>query len=76
MAAPIVSAAAAIIRSKNTDKNQYSSRYIMGQLVNATESKVNYVGSLGDNTYPRLNIRQKLSINTKTRVVFQRYPDF
>ncbi len=72
MAAPVVSAAAAIIRSKNTDKNQYSSRYIMGQLVNATESRVNYEGSLGDkHTYPRLNIRQSLQLTPKPELCFK-----
>ncbi|SEH74381.1 Subtilase family protein [Ruminococcus flavefaciens] len=41
MAAPNVAAAAAIIRSKYTDKNKYTSRFIMGQLVSATSSIAN-----------------------------------
>ncbi len=37
MAAPVVSAIAAIIRSANPDKATYSSRYIMGQIASATD---------------------------------------
>ena len=40
MATPNVAAAAAILRSKYTDKSKYSSRYIMGQLCSATTSSV------------------------------------
>lgn len=42
MAAPMVSAEAAILRSSLKDKDTYSSRYIMGQLVGATEDTITY----------------------------------
>ncbi len=56
MAAPNVSAAAAILRSKYTDKSKYSSRYIMGQLCSATTSR-----AYGYRSYPELNIRDSLT---------------
>ena len=62
MAAPNVAAAAAILRSKYTDKSKYSSRYIMGQLCSATSSRVDFVGKNGDHhSYPLLNIRDSLT---------------
>ena len=62
MATPNVSAAAAILRSKYTDKSKYSSRYIMGQLCSATTSRVDFVGKNGDHhSYPVLNIRDSLT---------------
>ena len=62
MATPNVSAAAAILRSKYTDKSKYSSRYIMGQLCSATTSRVDFWGKLGDyHSYPVLNIRDSLT---------------
>ena len=62
MATPNVSAAAAILRSKYTDKSKYSSRYIMGQLCSATSSRVDFWGKLGDyHSYPVLNIRDSLT---------------
>lgn len=62
MATPNVSAAAAILRSKYTDKSKYSSRYIMGQLCSATSSRVDFWGKLGDyHIYPVLNIRDSLT---------------
>lgn len=61
MATPNVAAAAAILRSKYTDKSKYSSRYIMGQLCSATSSRVDFVGKNGDHhSYPLLNIRDSL----------------
>lgn len=56
MAAPNVSAAASILRSKYTDKSKYSSRYIMGQLCSATSSR-----AYGFRSYPELNIRDSLT---------------
>lgn len=62
MAAPNVAAAAAILRSKYTDKSKYNSRYIMGQLCSATSSRVDFLGKLGDHhIYPVLNIRDSLT---------------
>ena len=62
MATPNVAAAAAILRSKYTDKSKYSSRYIMGQLCSATSSRVDFVGKNGDHhSYPMLNIRDSLT---------------
>ncbi len=43
MAAPLVSAAAALIRSKFSDKQAFSSRFIMGQLASATDKSLTYV---------------------------------
>lgn len=56
MATPNVAAAAAILRSKYTDKSKYSSRYIMGQLCSATISR-----AYGFRSYPELNIRDSLT---------------
>lgn len=62
MAAPNVAAAAAILRSKYTDKTKYNSRYIMGQLCSATSSRVDFCSKLGDHhSYPVLNIRDSLT---------------
>ena len=62
MATPNVAAAAAILRSKYTDKSKYNSRYIMGQLCSATTSRVDFWGKLGDHhIYPVLNIRDSLT---------------
>lgn len=62
MATPNVSAAAAILRSKYTDKSKYNSRYIMGQLCSATTSRIDFWGKLGDHhSYPVLNIRDSLT---------------
>lgn len=60
MAAPTVSAAAAIIRSKYPNKSKYTSRYIMGQLVGATDSRC------GD--YPLLNIHDSLTKQPSPRL--------
>lgn len=51
MAAPMVSAEAAILRSSLKDKDTYSSRYIMGQLVGATEDKITYYNEDIKKTY-------------------------
>lgn len=51
MAAPMVSAEAAILRSSLKDKSTYSSRYIMGQLVGATEDKITYCNEYIKHTY-------------------------
>lgn len=62
MATPNVAAAAAILRSKYTDKSKYSSRYIMGQLCSATASSVGFIAPKGDfHSYPVLNIRDSLT---------------
>lgn len=62
MATPNVAAAAAILRSKYTDKSKYSSRYIMGQLCSAATSSVGFIAPKGDfHSYPVLNIRDSLT---------------
>ena len=62
MATPNVAAAAAILRSKYTDKSKYSSRYIMGQLCSTTTSSVGFIAPKGDfHSYPVLNIRDSLT---------------
>lgn len=59
MAAPCVSAAAAIVRSRYKDKNTYSARFIMGQLASATERTTSYVDAAGGvHTYAALDILQ------------------
>ncbi len=59
MAAPCVSAAAAIVRSKYADKDTYSSRFIMGQLASATDRSTVYEDKLGFvHTYAALSIYQ------------------
>lgn len=71
MAAPTVSAAAAILRSQHTNKNKYPSRYIMGQLIGATASRALYRPSEKlrvyeeykdfSRSYPLLNIHDSLT---------------
>lgn len=62
MATPNIAAAAAILRSRYTDKSKYSSRYIMGQLCSATTSSVGFIAPKGDfHSYPVLNIRDSLT---------------
>ncbi len=63
MAAPIVSAAAAIIRREKNDKSQYSSRYIMGQLSGATNDVV-----YGAREYPLLNIIDSINNAPQPRI--------
>lgn len=59
MAAPCVSAAAAIVRSHYKDKATYSARFIMGQLASATERTTSYVDAAGGmHTYAALDILQ------------------
>ncbi len=74
MAAPAVSAAAAILRSRYTDKNQYTSRFIMGQLVSASDSSTLKVGDKGDaHTYPRLNIYDSLTNTPAPKVILNEF---
>lgn len=62
MAAPCVSAAAAVLRGCYTDKDEYNSRFIMGQLASATESSVFYTDAIGvAHSYPRLDLYQSLT---------------
>ena len=56
MAAPCVAAAAAIIRSHYTDKDMYSSRFIMGQLVSATKDRTIVSKPTGTYVYSALDI--------------------
>ena len=62
MAAPMVSAVAAILRTQYFDKSLYSSRFIMGQLASATEDAVTYIDAIGEShTYAALNIQDSLN---------------
>lgn len=62
MAAPVVSAAAAMLRSKYSDRELYSSRFIMGQLASATTSSLSFVDKTGEShTYASLNIDDSLN---------------
>ncbi len=57
MAAPFVSAAAAILRSQYSDKATYSSRFIMGQLASATEAATSFFAPKGDfHSYAALDL--------------------
>ena len=59
MAAPCVSAAAAIVRSCYPDKNTHSARFIMGQLASATDRTTAYTDAIGGaHTYAALSILQ------------------
>lgn len=62
MAAPCVSAAAAIIRSNYSDKDMYSARFIMGQLASATKSRTSFTAPKGEYySYPALNIYDSIN---------------
>lgn len=62
MAAPCVSAAAAVLRACYPDENEYNSRFIMGQLASATESKTTYIDKIGvPHTYSRLNLYDSIT---------------
>ena len=63
MAAPMVSAAAAILRSCFPDKSEYNSRFIMGQLASASGLTVNVRSELSSITrvYPRLDLNGALT---------------
>ncbi len=62
MAAPCVAAAAAVLRGCYPDKDEYSSRFIMGQLASASDVKTTYVDKNEDaHSYTRLNLYQSLT---------------
>lgn len=62
MAAPCVAAAAAVIRSSYQDKDEYNSRFIMGQLASATDTDVNYIDAIGVlHVYPKLDLYESLT---------------
>lgn len=62
MAAPCVSAAAAVLRGCYADKDTYNSRFIMGQLASATESRTIYTDVIGaSHSYPKLDLDQSLT---------------
>ena len=62
MSAPIVSAAAAILRSCLPDKSRYSSRYIMGQINAATEKTITVVGTVEEEyRLPKLDLMASLT---------------
>lgn len=70
MAAPMVSAEAAILRSSLKDKNTYSSRYIMGQLVGATEDTITYYSELVKTTYKykKLSLTESITKSPKPNI--------
>ncbi len=70
MAAPMVSAEAAILRSSLKDKNTYSSRYIMGQLVGATEDTITYYSELVKKTYKykKLSLTESITKSPKPNI--------
>lgn len=69
MAAPCVSAAAAIIRSNYPDKSMYSARFIMGQLASATKDKTSFAAPMGEYySYPALNIYDSIKYLPKPNI--------
>ena len=67
MAAPMVSAEAAILRSSLKDKSTYSSRYIMGQLVGATEDTITYCNEDVKKTYNYKELSLTASLTNKPK---------
>lgn len=67
MAAPMVSAEAAILRSSLKDKSTYSSRYIMGQLVGATEDTITYCNEDVKKTYNYKKLSLTASLTNKPK---------
>lgn len=71
MAAPMVSAVAAILRSSLLDKKTYSSRYIMGQIVSATEDTIKFTSPLDKKkiyTYKKLSLTDSLTKKPKPNI--------
>ena len=72
MAAPCVSAAAAIVRSCYPDKNTYSARFIMGQLASATDRTTAYTDAIGGaHTYAALSILQSCQKKPEPNISLQ-----
>lgn len=67
MAAPMASAEAAILRSSLKDKDTYSSRYIMGQLVGATEDTITYYNEDVKKTYNYKKLSLTASLTNKPK---------
>lgn len=67
MAAHMVSAEAAILRSSLKDKDTYSSRYIMGQLVGATEDTITYYNEDVKKTYHYKKLSLTASLTNKPK---------
>ena len=68
MAAPNVAAAAAILRSNYIDKNKFTSRFIMGQLVSATKDSSIFSDKYTSISYPLLNIEDSMTNLPKPRI--------
>lgn len=72
MAAPCVSAAAAIVRSCFPDKSTYSARFIMGQLASATDRTTAYTDAIGKlHTYAALSILQSCQKKPEPNISLQ-----
>lgn len=71
MAAPNVAAASAILRSRYTDKNKYTSRFIMGQLVSATDDTTTRYDGITFREYPLLNIEDSLTQTPTPSVILK-----
>ena len=72
MAAPCVSAAAAIVRSCFPDKSTYSARFIMGQLASATDRTTAYTDAIGGaHTYAALSILQSCQKKPEPNISLQ-----
>lgn len=72
MAAPVVSAVAALVRSAFTDKNEYNSRFIMGQIVSTGPVKqgITYDDKEPSESYHELNALQALTNTPKPNVSY------
>lgn len=69
MAAPVVSAAAALVRSKYPDRDVYSSRFIMGQLSGASGKTTSYADKINElHIYSALDIDNALNLLPKPNI--------
>ena len=68
MAAPMVSAVAAVLRSSMPDKDTYSSRYIMGQIVSASEDTIEHKALTCIYQYTKLSLMDSLTKKAKPNI--------
>lgn len=70
MAAPMVSAVAAILRSSYSDKSVYSSRFIMGQIASATEDVIEFDPIMSGKLYKysKLNVAHSITKSAKPNI--------
>ncbi len=62
MAAPVVSSIAAVLRSNYSDESEYNSRFIMGQIVSATDLSTIYKDKFGElHEYARADLYHSIT---------------